>query len=252
MKHIHYPRTEHFTGQIFSPEHTFVIEEKMDGIGLGLGFHNGKAYIQQRGHIYLLNDIPHLLKGFVAWILDREELLYELIGENYVMFGEWLEYKHTHFYDKLPDYFLEYDVYSKEKECFLSTLARQQLIGHNQSWLHSVFVIDIFNQNVSHTILNNINNVFLDKKMLDNPQSFFKTDDILLNFYRSQKYMKNLESIARHTILDTSYEGFYIKLEDKDFVVSRYKLINKVFLQKIQNGEHWKNSSLVKNLIINV
>jgi hypothetical protein len=82
MKHIHYPRTEHFTGQIFSPEYTFVIEEKMDGIGLGLGFHNGKAYIQQRGHIYLLNDIPHLLKGFVAWILDREELLYELIGEN--------------------------------------------------------------------------------------------------------------------------------------------------------------------------
>lgn len=78
---IKYPRTEHLFGSklldignlsnnldkqtcLFpeltnSTNHTIIIEEKMDGIGLGIGFFNAQLYIQHRGHTYFIHDPEH-------------------------------------------------------------------------------------------------------------------------------------------------------------------------------------------------
>ena len=115
MDYIKYPRTEHLLGSKFldldnfnlnfqdkeglacpslkNNQH-FIIEEKMDGIGLGILFIDGLPHIQQRGHIFPLQEIPDLLKNFKSWVIYNEEMLYCMIGENYTLFGEWLEFKH--------------------------------------------------------------------------------------------------------------------------------------------------------------
>jgi hypothetical protein len=37
------------------------------------------------------------------------------------MYGEWVYAKHTVFYDKLPHYFLEFDILETKTGAFLST-----------------------------------------------------------------------------------------------------------------------------------
>ena len=44
------------------------------------------------------------------------------------MYGEWMFAKHTVFYDRLPHYFMEFDVLDRETMSFLSTDARRELL----------------------------------------------------------------------------------------------------------------------------
>ena len=43
------------------------------------------------------------------------------------MFGEWMYAKHTVFYDALPHYFMEFDIYDREKKEFLDTKRRREM-----------------------------------------------------------------------------------------------------------------------------
>lgn len=49
-----------------------------------------------------------------------------MLGARYVMYGEWLYAKHTVYYDMLPHYFMEFDIYDKENGSFLGTAARRR------------------------------------------------------------------------------------------------------------------------------
>ena len=51
------------------------------------------------------------------------------------MYGEWLYAKHTVYYDALPHYFLEFDIYDKEQAIFLSTKKRKELLGSTKNVL---------------------------------------------------------------------------------------------------------------------
>ncbi len=44
------------------------------------------------------------------------------------MYGEWLHKKHAIFYDALPHYFCEFDIWDRHNNCFLSTQKRHQLL----------------------------------------------------------------------------------------------------------------------------
>lgn len=43
--------------------------------------------------------------------------------------GEWLYAKHSVFYDALPHWLCEFDVYDREAACFLDTAARMALLA---------------------------------------------------------------------------------------------------------------------------
>jgi hypothetical protein len=260
---IKYPKTEHLLGSKFldvggfSPNfcdneqipfsqltNTIVIEEKMDGIGIGIGFHNGSPYLQQRGHIYSFHEteFPHALLDLKIWLLSHEELFYELLGEQYVIFGEWLQYKHTVFYDSLPCYFLEYDIYNNITNSFLSTAARQKLLHNYKNIIHSVPVLEI----TTSLSLEKINNLF--HKF---PKSTYKT------LQWEQNLKKNclinhidFEITLNQTLNDQLYEGFYIKTENDNNVIGRYKWIRKNFMNILLNGTHWKTHVPVNNIII--
>ena len=66
---------------------------------------------------------------FKTWAQTHAEALRACLGHRYVLFGEWLFAKHTIFYDRLPHYFLEFDVYDRVADRFLSTPARRALLA---------------------------------------------------------------------------------------------------------------------------
>ena len=65
---------------------------------------------------------------FKQWANTHAANFWKVLGSRYILYGEWLYAKHTVFYDALPHYFLEFDVLDLEKQVFLSTTKRQELL----------------------------------------------------------------------------------------------------------------------------
>ncbi len=62
------------------------------------------------------------------WAAVHRDMLYELPGKRYIMYGEWMYAKHTVFYDALPHYFLEFDILDRETGAFLDTSERRKIL----------------------------------------------------------------------------------------------------------------------------
>jgi len=106
-----------------------VYEEKLDGSNVQISFSdNRELLLGSRGH-YLMGGVRE--KRFAQlkiWANTYKNDLYDILGTRYIMYGEDLECKHTIYYDTLPAYFMEFDVWDKENNYFLSTQARQRLL----------------------------------------------------------------------------------------------------------------------------
>ncbi|NQU23622.1 MAG: RNA ligase family protein [Candidatus Nealsonbacteria bacterium] len=108
--------------------HELVVEEKVDGANLGISFDNdGNVQTQNRG-TYL--DLPSSgqWKGLTDWLCPRLDSLFEQLNDRYVLFGEWCYAQHSVFYDRLPDWFLGFDVYDKQIHRFLSYKLRNDIL----------------------------------------------------------------------------------------------------------------------------
>lgn len=106
-----------------------VVEEKIDGANLGISFNSeGQLIFQNRGS--LINP-PYAgqWKKLSEWVAPREEALFEHLGEQYILFGEWCYAQHSISYDRLPDWFLGFDVFDKYLHRFLSTPKRNALFA---------------------------------------------------------------------------------------------------------------------------
>jgi len=58
---------------------------------------------------------------FRGWVFERMDELYAILGKRqYVLFGEWLWCQHAVHYDRLPSYFLAFDLYDIAQKRFLS------------------------------------------------------------------------------------------------------------------------------------
>ncbi|MCL1913557.1 MAG: AAA family ATPase [Eubacteriaceae bacterium] len=106
-----------------------VAEEKCDGANCAVSFSgNGSLLLQSRGH-YLEGGYRekhfNLLK---QWAAIHKSALYKTLGSRFIMYGEWMYAKHTIFYDSLPHYFLEFDIYDRKTGKFLDTPSRHQML----------------------------------------------------------------------------------------------------------------------------
>jgi hypothetical protein len=63
------------------------------------------------------------------WASHHVVALREILGRRDVMYGEWLYARHTIGYDRLPHYFLEFDILDRESGAFLSTEARRSILA---------------------------------------------------------------------------------------------------------------------------
>lgn len=108
--------------------HEVTIEEKVDGANLGLSFDaEGNICAQNRGS-YL--DLPGSgqWKKLGDWLAHNMDALFEHLSDRYILFGEWCYAQHSVFYDRLPDWFLGFDVYDKQKGRFFSVERRDAFL----------------------------------------------------------------------------------------------------------------------------
>lgn len=104
-----------------------VIEEKLDGANLGISVSpEGEVRAQNRGQ-YLI--APHMgqFERLMDWLALRADVLFDVLGDRLILFGEWCAARHSLGYSQLPDWFLVFDVYDRETGRFWSTARRDAL-----------------------------------------------------------------------------------------------------------------------------
>src|SRR5258708_4394612 len=139
-----YPRTPHLDGSRYQPGDEdltsvafdslkgrfVVVEEKVDGANAGISFtSDGQLHLQSRGHFLIGGGREKHFNLFKTWAHSHQQELWEILKDRYVLYGEWLYAKHTVFYDRLPHYFLEFDIMDNADGSFLSTEKRRQLLN---------------------------------------------------------------------------------------------------------------------------
>jgi ATP-dependent RNA circularization protein (DNA/RNA ligase family) len=109
--------------------HELTVEEKVDGANLGLSFDaNGNIRAQNRG-TYLHLPGAGQWKKLGEWLALHTDTLFEHLSDRHILFGEWCYAQHSIFYDRLPGWFLAFDVYDREAGRFLATARRDRLLG---------------------------------------------------------------------------------------------------------------------------
>lgn len=91
-----------------------VVQEKLDGANISFTVSDGRVVVENRGKPVSSHPQFDLLK---RWAAEHEESLRSL-GSR-VVFGEWLLAEHGTRYDRLPDWFVAYDVYDPREDRFL-------------------------------------------------------------------------------------------------------------------------------------
>lgn len=120
--------------------HELVVEEKIDGANLGISFDSdGDIRAQNRG-AYLHLPISGQWEKLADWLVPRTEDLFEHLTDRYILFGEWCFARHSIFYDRLPDWFLGFDLYDKQVGRFLSRERRDTVF--RAVHIHQVPVIE--------------------------------------------------------------------------------------------------------------
>ena len=251
-----YPRTQHVRGSRFQHgDHDLeavpfqdlagkhlVVEEKIDGSNCGVSFEDEKLMLQSRGH-YLRGGPREkqfdLLKQMMNSIQDE---LYYVLGERYVMYGEWMYAKHTIFDDALPDYFMEFDIYDKESNSFLSTERRSDLIHHGHVNLHVASVRILYEGTVASVD---------ELQSMIGPSAFFTPlrQSTLTDVAKTMGL--DVEKTLRETDLNQNMEGLYIKWEEDGQIKGRYKFVRESFTSSILESEtHWHKRPIIPNRLV--
>jgi ATP-dependent RNA circularization protein (DNA/RNA ligase family) len=105
--------------------HEVVVEEKVDGANLGISIDaEGNIRAQNRG-AYLHLPSSGQWKKLAEWLAPRTDALFEQLTDRYILFGEWCYAQHSVVYDRLPDWFLGFDIYDKSTARFFSCTRRE-------------------------------------------------------------------------------------------------------------------------------
>jgi hypothetical protein len=245
-----YPRTHHIQGSRLQPGDEdsasvpfttlagrfLVIEEKYDGANAGISFDaRGRLWLQSRGH--------HLTGGvrekhftlFKQWAHSHQDPLREALGTRHVLYGEWLYAKHTIFYDRLPHYFLEFDVLDTETGEFLSTDRRRALLAGVP-----VASVPVLASGPAASLDELVG--LIGPSLAKGPDWRRRLDEVCA------AHGLDPRRIARETDPSDLMEGLYVKVEEGGRVAERYKYVRHSFLTAVlDSGSHWLKRPIVPN-----
>ncbi len=248
-----YPRTHHIEGSRCQPgdedlnsipfsniaNRFVVIEEKVDGANCGISFSSsGEMLLQSRGHFLTGGAREKHFNLFKTWANAHLKELGEILSDRYIMYGEWLYAKHTVFYNYLPHYFMEFDIYDRIHGYFLDTENRRRLLA-NHSFVNSVLVLyegklKKYNDLTGHLGKSN----FITES---------HTNDLIDSCTNRNL---NYELVLKETDNSDLMEGLYIKVEEGGKVMERYKFVRPSFLTNVVNSEsHWLDRPIIPNML---
>jgi hypothetical protein len=105
-----------------------VVEEKVDGANIGLSLDaRGAICVRNRGS-WIERGAHAQFQPLWAWIANRHSALTEILLPDRILFGEWCFAVHSVRYDRLPDWFLAFDVFDCLAGRFWSTARRDLLL----------------------------------------------------------------------------------------------------------------------------
>lgn len=248
---VKYPRTRHVDGsrrQIGDDacdlplaalaKRPLVVCEKLDGANAALSFApGGRLLLQSRDHYLTGGPRERHFALFKTWAHVHAPALYTALGDRFVMYGEWLYAKHTVFYDRLPHYFLEFDVLDRATGAFLSAEARRELL----------FGSPVVPAPVLHW----------------GPIARTGDLDRLVgrSRYKSPDWRDALAAaatasgsrpahVARQTEDSDLAEGVYLKHEAGGRVIERAKFVRADFVQAIRAADdHWQSRPVLANAL---
>jgi hypothetical protein len=230
---VKYPRTPHLFGSTgtdddkhlgeaesnrFMADESLIVEEKIDGTNVGIHFRDGgQMVLQCRGHRITEGMHPQY-DLFKQWAAVKRPVLEERLESRFILFGEWVYARHSIHYRQLPHYFLEFDIYDKEDEAFLSLERRLNLL--DATGIHTVPVI--------HT----------------GPL----TRKQLAGLIGPSRYASQFENpVTRRT--DNLMEGLYLRTESDAVVSGTAKFVRPEFVDKVKQSTHWQHQPMVPNLL---
>ena len=209
------------------------VEEKIDGSNLGLSLEpiddgttsngNGSSgnspttrriLAQNRSH-YVTSQSHGQFKALDTWINEHYDALYRILSPNYILFGEWLYAKHSIHYDRLPGYFVAFDVYDRTREAYLSVAERNRRLKGSG--------IPIIKSLVRDEVLG-------DRK----------------------RYEQLLETRSEYSLgPNVKVEGVYVRVDDPQtgLLKHRCKIVRPDFIQTVDTSGHWMTKEVVKNQI---
>lgn len=245
-----YPRTQHLQGSRLQPGdedlesvpfsalagRQLVIEEKMDGANAAISFsQSGELLLQSRGHYLTGGNRERHFALFKQWAHAVGHLLQPVLRDRYVLYGEWLFAKHTIFYDRLPHYFLEFDLLDKPSMRFLSTERRHQMLAELP--IVSVKVLTSGKMTQQAEI-----------SRLVAPSYFVSSNHRQRLQELSEEQGLSAERVLAESDPSGLMEGLYIKVEEEGVVKARYKYVRASFLTSVvQSESHWLERPIVPN-----
>ena len=197
-----------------------IVEEKIDGSNSGLSFsEEGVLFFQGKTKYFEQNTHPQHHR-FFNWGWTIRDALWDALGPNRILYGEWLFAKHTIKYTNLPAYFVGFDIYERPKS------------GGQEGWFWPV---------------NDRDALFLSLGIATVPKitvgSFNRLEDLL--------------SFADGPSLfgAPNKEGIYVRLENDDKLLIRAKYVRQEF-RKEHKESKWSHkyvqeANLLKNEEIN-
>ncbi|BCQ24713.1 RNA ligase family protein [Caballeronia sp. NK8] len=172
-----------------------VVEEKVDGANVGFSVSaEGNLLAQNRGH-YLAAPYAGQFSRLRSWMPAHEEAFVEALGSELIAFGEWCAARHSLSYDRLPDWWLLFDIYDRNERRFWSTVRRNQ-------WATDLGIPTVPTLERGKLSLGCL------KKMMQESRSAFSTGPL---------------------------EGVVIRCEDDAWLRTRAKLVRADFIQHIES-----------------
>lgn len=245
-----YPRTPHLEGSRFQPGdeeldcvpfaevkgRLIVVEEKLDGANSAVSFdRTGKLLLQSRGHFLDGGARERQFALFKTWAVTHRQVLWGLLADRYVLYGEWLYAKHTIFYDGLPHYFHEFDILDTATGAFLSTDIRHSMLQSSP-----VVSVPVLWQGPAQSVEH--------LESLIKPSVYKSAEWRTRLRQETESRGQYIELVEQQTDGSDLAEGLYIKVESRDRVVGRYKYVRASFLQSVtESGSHWMDRPILPN-----
>ena len=179
-----------------------IIEEKLDGANLGISIDaDGSLLLQNRGQ-YLRQPFTAQFAKLEQWLAEHQDRIFDVLEPSMIVFGEWCAARHSVDYEKLPDWWILFDVYDRQHRNFWSTARRNDWAAR----AGTACVAEVFRGRATmHSIQSRLN--------------------ATVSAYRSGPP-----------------EGFVVRKEDSNWLVSRAKLVRSDFVRNMTI--HWRRQAL--------
>jgi hypothetical protein len=246
-----YPRTHHIRGSRLQPGDEdlaavpfsqlagrhLVVEEKFDGANCAISFKDdGRLLLQSRGHYLTGGPRERQFDLLKTWANMYSRPFFEVLGERFVMYGEWMYAKHTVFYNALRHYFLEFDILDLETKEFLSTVRRHELLRQ----LPMVQSMPVLHQGP----LQKMDQL---TKLIVNSEAIVGDHVTELRGLAEAAGLR-ADQVVAETMEGRTMEGLYVKVEENGIVAERYKYVRWGFFQALMSSEsHWMDRPIIPN-----